>query len=140
MSLCVNRRSNQLLVVILIGFYSICYNAVLFCTPTGSRRVRKRGRFQLKPQLNVSKPGFSTSRKVFIQSQSRQTYRAARNIHAGFEKIVITFYSPSCRGQKTAKGPFRLQVKLPPAHLSVTHGRGFTLFLYLLNVKQGSCE
>ena len=43
--------------------------------------------------------------------------------------IVITFYSPSCFGQETAKGPFGLRVKLPPAHLSTTHGGGFTLSL-----------
>ena len=43
--------------------------------------------------------------------------------------IVITFYSPSCLGQETAKGPFDLRVKLPPAHLSTTHGGGFTLSL-----------
>ena len=35
--------------------------------------------------------------------------------------IVITFYSPSCLGQETAKGLFGLRVKLPPAHLSTTH-------------------
>ena len=40
--------------------------------------------------------------------------------------IVITFYSPSCLGQETPKGPFGLRVKLPPAHLSTTHGGGFT--------------
>ena len=34
--------------------------------------------------------------------------------------IVITFYSPSCLSQETAKGPFGLRVKLPPAHLSIT--------------------
>ena len=28
--------------------------------------------------------------------------------------IVITFYSPSCLGQETAKGPYGLRVKLPP--------------------------
>ena len=54
--------------------------------------------------------------------------------------IVITFYSPICLGQETAKGPFGLRVKLPPAHLSTTHGGGFILSLQLLNVKQGSCE
>ena len=54
--------------------------------------------------------------------------------------IVITFYSPSCLGQETAKGPFGLRVKLPPAHLSTTHGGGFALFLLMLNVKQESCE
>ena len=32
-----------------------------------------------------------------------------------FIVIVITFYSPSCLGQETAKGPFGLRVKLPPA-------------------------
>ena len=54
--------------------------------------------------------------------------------------IVITFYSPSCLGQETAKGPFGLRVKLPPAHLSTTLGGGFTLSLLMLNVKQKSCE
>ena len=43
--------------------------------------------------------------------------------------IVITSYSPSCLGQETAKGPFGLRVKLPPAHLFTTHGGGFILFL-----------
>ena len=43
--------------------------------------------------------------------------------------IVITFYSPSCLGQETAKGPFGLRVKLPPGHLSTTHDGGFTLSL-----------
>ena len=43
--------------------------------------------------------------------------------------IVITFYSPSCLGQETEKGPFGLRVKLPPAHLSTTSGGGLTLFL-----------
>ena len=28
--------------------------------------------------------------------------------------IVITFYSPNCLGQETAKGPFGLRFKLPP--------------------------
>ena len=43
--------------------------------------------------------------------------------------IVITFYSPSCLGQETAKGPFGLRVKLPPALLSTTYNGGFTLLL-----------
>ena len=30
--------------------------------------------------------------------------------------IAITFYSPSCLGQETAKGPFGLRVKLPPVY------------------------
>ena len=54
--------------------------------------------------------------------------------------IAITFYSPSCLGQETAKGPFGLRVKLPHAHLSTTHGGGFILSLLMLNVKQESCE
>ena len=41
-----------------------------------------------------------------------------------FNVIVITFYSPSC--WETAKRPFGLGVKLPPAHLSTTHDGGFT--------------
>ena len=34
----------------------------------------------------------------------------------GIVIIVITFYSPSCLGQETAKGPFGLRVKLPPVY------------------------
>ena len=30
--------------------------------------------------------------------------------------VVIRFYSPSCLGQETAKGPFGLRVKLPPVN------------------------
>ena len=52
---------------------------------------------------------------------------AFRNKHCNV--IVITFYSPSCLGQETAKGPFGHRVKLPPAHLSTTHGGGFMLSL-----------
>ena len=57
-----------------------------------------------------------------------------------FKLIVITVYLPSCLGQETAKGPFGLQVKLPPPHLSTTHGGDLTLSLLMLNVKQESCE
>ena len=49
------------------------------------------------------------------------------NLITVVELIVITFYSPSCLGQETAKGPFGLRVKLPPAHLSTTHDGSFTL-------------
>ena len=51
--------------------------------------------------------------------------------------IVITFYSPSCLDQETAKGPFGLRVKLPPAHLSTTHGGGFTLSLLIAERQAG---
>ena len=51
--------------------------------------------------------------------------------------IVITFYSPSCLGQETAKWPFGLRVKLPPAHLSTTHGGGFTLSLLIAERQAG---
>ena len=53
---------------------------------------------------------------------------------------VITFYSPSCLGQEAAKRPFGFRVKLPPAHLSITQGGGFTVLFLMLNVKQESCE
>ena len=36
-----------------------------------------------------------------------------------------------------SEGTFRsLRVKLPPAHLSTTHGGGFTISLLMLNVQQ----
>ena len=63
--------------------------------------------------------------RVFIQNQ-----KGIDTLHMGyFVIIVIRFYSPSCLVQETAKGPFGLRVKLPPAHLSTTHGGGFTLSL-----------
>ena len=37
-------------------------------------------------------------------------------------------------------GPFGLRVKLTSAHLSTTHGGGFTLTLQLLVVKQERSE
>ena len=45
--------------------------------------------------------------------------------------IVFTFYSPSCLGQETAKEPFGLRGKLPPALLSTTHGGDF-MFSFLM--------
>ena len=36
--------------------------------------------------------------------------------------IAVTFYSPNCLCEETAKGPFGVRVKLLPAHLSTTHG------------------
>ena len=39
--------------------------------------------------------------------------------------IVITFYSPSCLGLETAKGPFGLRVKLLPT---------YTVIIFYLNV------
>ena len=60
-----------------------------------------------------------------------------RNLTTLIIVIVITFYSPSCLGQETAKGPFGLRVKLPPAHLSTTHGGGFTLSLFNVERQAG---
>ena len=44
---------------------------------------------------------------------------------------MLHLYSISRLGQKTAKGPCGFQVKLSPAHLSITHGGGFTLSLFI---------
>ena len=46
--------------------------------------------------------------------------------------ILTTFYSPSCLCQESAKRPFIQRVKLLPAHMSTTHGGGFTPFLFFL--------
>ena len=46
----------------------------------------------------------------------------------------ITFYLSSCIGQKTAKRYFGLHLKLPPARLFTTLGRGLTLPLLKLIV------
>ena len=41
--------------------------------------------------------------------------------------IVIAFYSLTQLSQETAKGPFDLRVKLPPAHQSITRRRLHTV-------------
>ena len=51
--------------------------------------------------------------------------------------IVITFYSPSCFDQWTAKVPFGLRVKLPPVY----HTRRRLLTVPFIAERQaGSCE
>ena len=57
--------------------------------------------------------------------------------------IAAHFYEPSCPGQETAKRPFGFlsqAATCPHVYQSTTSGRGFTLSLLLLNVKQGSYE
>ena len=34
-----------------------------------------------------------------------------------------------------SEGPFGRQVKLTPAHLTATHGGGFTLFLFIVELQ-----
>ena len=63
----------------------------------------------------------------FFIEELQKTIKKNPNIQASYIVIVITFYSPSCLGQETAKRPFVLRVKLPPAHLSTTHDGSFTL-------------
>ena len=53
------------------------------------------------------------------------------------KKLYLHFYFPSSLGQETAKGLFRLQIKLSPAHLSTTHGGGFTFSLFLAKRQAG---
>ena len=56
----------------------------------------------------------------------------------------VTFCSPTCIGLKTAKGILVLKSrKLPPAHLSTTHGEGFTMSFFIAErqaLKQGKGE
>ena len=54
-----------------------------------------------------------------------------------FIALNFTLRSPSYLGQETAKGPFGLRVKLPSAHLSTTHGGGFTLSLFIAKRQAG---
>ena len=63
------------------------------------------------------------------QRFSKGIRQRLENCNCNYIVIVITFYSPSCLGQETAKGPFGLRVKLSPAHLSTTHSGGFKLSL-----------
>ena len=64
---------------------------------------------------------------------------SASNIYVLLLNCNYILFS-NCIGQEIAKGPFGLQVTLPSAHLSTTHGGGFTLSLVMLNVKEESCE
>ena len=73
------------------------------------------GKVGCTPCRDVNNLGVRASRGVNISTQCNCNY--------------ILSYSPSCLGQETAKGPFGLRVKLPPAHLSTTHDGGFTLSL-----------
>ena len=47
--------------------------------------------------------------------------------------IIIAFCSPSYLGQETAKRPFGPRVKLPPAHMSITHTHTVKVLHCLLN-------
>ena len=64
--------------------------------------------------------------------------RPASSAHQWPIMFVILLYSPSCFGQKTAKGPFGLQVKLPHLVPSLPHTvESYHCPFLLLNVKQG---
>ena len=58
--------------------------------------------------------------------------------------VEVTFCSPTCIGLKRAKGILVLKSrKLPPAHLSTTHGKGITMALFIAErqaLKQGNLE
>ena len=56
-----------------------------------------------------------------------KTHTALGTLNTVRYDIVIVFYSPSCLGQETAKGPFGFRVKLPPAHLYHTRRRLHTV-------------
>ena len=52
-------------------------------------------------------------------------WRSTANVTLHFiHHLVYTFHSPSCLGQETAKGPFGVRIKLPPALLSRGGFRG----------------
>ena len=51
-----------------------------------------------------------------LRFSSKCAHGSGRDIETVIDVIVITFYSPSCLGQETAKGPFGLRDKLPPVY------------------------
>ena len=69
-------------------------------------------------------------KKIFCKISKMLRERVKKNVTA------ITFYSPSCLGQETAKGPFGLRVELSPANLSTTHGGGITLHVPIIAERQ----
>ena len=58
--------------------------------------------------------------------------------------VEVTFYSSTGIGLKTAKGILVFKSrKLPPAHLSTTHGEGITMSFFIAErqaLTQGNCE
>ena len=54
--------------------------------------------------------------------------------------IAYILYLPSCLVQETAKQAVGPPVKVPPAHLSTTHGGGFALLALTLNIKHKNFE
>ena len=80
---------------------------------------------QLHAEFQLKHPVLQTLSRF----QKAEKEENVKLYHVATIVIVITFYSPSCLGQETAKWPFGLRVKLPPAHLSTTHDGGFTLSL-----------
>ena len=60
----------------------------------------------------------STLRQEVLASTSRMSTRCNVNlVQSKLYCTVFTFFSPSCLGQETAKGPFGLRVQPPPADL-----------------------
>ena len=76
--------------------------------------------------------------KTHYQLWNRTGGQQRFNQEKGFDKLLLHVYSPSRFGQETAKGPYCLRVKLPPAHLSNTRIINLKLHTipFMLNVKQ----
>ena len=81
--------------------------------------------------MNESNPGHANLKLSFLDSLRRFCLLLdwATTTCRLLVIIVITFYSPSCLGQGTAKESFGIRVQQPPAQLSTTHCEGFILSL-----------
>ena len=81
-----------------------------------------------------------TESKIADKKKSPTTATVRKPLLEVNHSIVITSSITKLPWPGDSKRSFGLRVKLPPAHLSTTHIGSFSLFLLLLNVKQGSCE
>ena len=67
-------------------------------------------------------------------------YRAGPRVAPVEQENALNVSLLNCRCQATAKGPFGLRVKLPPAQLSSTHAGASHCPFLLLSIEQGSSE
>ena len=83
----------------------------------------------LRSMIEIVKITGETDYKVRSFFFAYDAYFAKKGVNLGTTDlvIVITFYSPSCLSQETVNAPFVLRVKLPPAYLSTTPSKGFSL-------------
>ena len=80
----------------------------------------KKNRIKVISRLYFICDATADTKKRVFKSQIAVIIQASWHNNISIFVKLVTFYSPSCLGQETAKGPFGLRVKLPPPSLSTT--------------------